>query len=168
MSTTGERTFSTTGRTVVAPKTTLIPPGNYTLKVGSDASIGQSDKPGSVPYINLSFEVDGTATAEGGKNRRVFHRFFIGLKEGRDGVVNMDRENGLVAFALALNTQLEGVEIISRTEEDGSTTDYLNPRQLVEWIKGFSGQELKGRIKTEKGTGGYSDKSVVGKFLLNE
>jgi hypothetical protein len=167
MSTTGERTFSTTGRNVVAPKTTLIPPGNYTLKVGSDASIGQSDKPGSVPYINVSFEVEGTSTAEGGKNRRVFHRFFIGLKEGKDGVVNLDRENGLVAFAQALNTQLEGIEIVSRDDE-GTATEYLNPRQLVEWLKGYAGAEVKGRVKTEKGTGGYQDKSVVGKFLATE
>ena len=170
--TTGERTFSTAGRTVVAPTFKPITPGTYTLKVGSDAAVAKADKPDAVPYINLSFEVEGTAASEGGKNMRVFHRLFIGLKPGKDGVLNMDRENGLTAMAQSLNTEVEGVEVIEReaNDADGNSVklEYLNPKQLTEWIKGFAGTEVKARIKTEKGTGGYADKSVIQKFLLGE
>lgn len=168
--TTGEKTFSTAGREVKAPVFKPITPGNYKLTVGSDVSMAKADKPDAVPYINLSFEVQGSAESEGGKNKRVFHRFFIGMKPGRDQVINMDRENQLVAFAQALGTQLEGVEILEREANDAEGNsvklEYLNPKQLIEWIKGFEGAEVNGRIKTEKGTGGYGDKSVIGKFLL--
>lgn len=163
--TTGERTFSTAGRTVVAPKATLIPPGTYTLRVGADASVAKADRPGAIPYVNVSFEVLGTASTEGAKNRRVFHRLFLMFKPGKDGVVNMDRENGLLAMAQALGTQLEGVEIIERDFE-GEKQEYLNPSQVVEWVKTFSGTELSARIKIEKGTDGYADKNAVNKFLL--
>lgn len=170
--TTGEKTFSTKGRTVVAPTFKPINPGNYDLKVGGDATIAKADKPDAVPYVNVSFEVEGTAETEGGKNKRVFHRFFLGMKEGKDGVINMDRENQLTALAQAMNTEAEDFEIVSReaNDSDGNavTLEYVNPKQVVEWLKSFEGQTVKARIKTEKGTGGFSDKSVISKFLLGD
>lgn len=170
--TTGEKTFSTASRSVAAPTFKPITPGNYDLTLGGDTSIAKADRPDAVPYINLSFEVQGTAQSEGGKNSRVFHRLFLGLKPGKDGVINMDRENQLTALAKALGTEVEGVEIIEREAQDSDGNpvklEYLNPKQVIEWLKSFVGATVKGRIKTEKGTGGYSDKSVVAKFLLSE
>lgn len=170
--TTGEKTFSTTGREVKTVTFKPIPAGNYDLTLNADATIAKADKPDAIPYINVSFTAGGTAESEGGKDKRVFHRFFIGLAPGKDGVINMDRENGLTALAQALNTQIEGMEVITREAENSNgeavTLEYLNPKQVVEWLKGFNGAVVKGRIKVEKGTGGYSDKSVVQKFLLGE
>lgn len=172
MATTGEKTFSTSARSVAAPSFKPLQPGTYDLTLGGDVSIAKADRPDAVPYINLSFEVQGTAQTEGGKNSRVFHRLFLGLKPGKDGVINMDRENQLTALAKALGTEVEGVEIIDREAQDADgnsvTLEYLNPKQVTEWIKGFNGATVKGRVKTEKGTGGYADKSVVSKFLLGE
>lgn len=170
--TTGEKTFSTAGREVKTVTFKPITPGNYNLTLNSDASIAKADRPDAIPYINVSFTAEGTAESEGGKDKRVFHRFYIGMAPGKDGVVNMDRENGLTALALALGTQIEGCEIVTREAQDADgnsvTLEYLNPKQVVEWIKGFAGTSVKGRIKTEKGTGNYADKSVVQKFLLPE
>lgn len=170
--TTGERTFSTSGRSVQTQTFKLIPPGTHNLRIAGDASIAKADKPDAVPYINLSMEVLGTASTEGGKNQRVFHRLFLGLNLGKDGVANVDRENGLVAMAQSMGTEVEGVEIVEReaTNADGNTVklEYLNPKQVTEWLAGFVGTEVRARIKTEKGTGGYSDKSVIAKFLLSE
>jgi hypothetical protein len=167
--TTGERTFSTTGRSVATSKFPLIPPGSYTAKLLGDISVAKADRPDAVPYVNLACEVEGTATTEGGKNQRVFHRLFLMLKPGKDGVVNMDRANGLTAMAQAMGTEVEGVEIIEReaTTADGAAVklEYLNPAQVVEWLKSFVGTTMSVRIKTEKGTAGYSDKSVLDKFL---
>lgn len=167
---TGERTFSFEGRTVAKMESKLIPPGTHTLVVGADASVAKADRPDAVPYVNISFGVRGTETSEGGKMQRVFHRLFIGLKPGKDGVVNMERENGLLALAQGLGTLPPECTIIERdaTDADGNTVklEYLNPVQVVEWLKSFSFTELQGRIKTEKGTGGYSDKSAISKFLL--
>jgi hypothetical protein len=170
--TTGERTFSTAGRTVVAQTSTPITPGKYKLRIGSDCEIKKADKPDATPYVAVRLEVLGTASTEGGKNRSVYHNLFLMLKPGKDGVINMDRENGLTSLAHALGTQVEGVEIVeqSATNANGEsvTLEYLNPRQVVAWLKEFAGTEVSGRIKTEKGTGGYADKSVVSKFLLSD
>lgn len=172
--TTGERTFSTQGRKVQTNTNTLIPAGTYGITFDATGiEIAKSDKrPDAVPYINVRFRVNGTATKEGGKDRVVFHRFLLGLKEGKDGVANVDRESGIVAFSKAIKSEMEGVEITTQqaTDADGNevTLEYLNPKQVVEYLKGFDGTELKGRIKVQKGTEGYSDKNEVAKFLLAE
>ncbi len=167
---TGERTFSTKGRTVKAKTFPLIPPGNHKGVLGSDASIGKADKPDAVPYVNVSFEVEGTAASEGGKNQRVFHMLFLSTAPGKDGEANTDRNGGIVEMAQSLGTELEGIEIVEKEVQnaDGDTVklEYLDPKQVAEWVKGFAGTEIAFRIKTEKGTGGYSDKSKIQKFLL--
>lgn len=170
--TTGEKTFSTTGREVKTMTFKPLNPGVYSGPLGSDYTIAKADKPDAVPYINFSIACNGTAESEGGKDKRVFHRLFLGLKPGKDGVINIDRENQLTALAQALGTQVEGVEIVTReaTDSEGNavTLEYLNPAQVVEFLKSFSGTEVKFKVKTEKGTGNYGDKSVVSKFMLPE
>lgn len=169
--TTGERTFNTSSQTVVSPKAQLIPAGSYDSTVASGADIGCAKRSDAIPYVNVSFEVQGTATKEGGKNRRVFHRLLLGLKPGKDGVLNPNRSNGVTAMAKALGTELEGIEIVERevTDESGNTVkqEYLNPRQVLEWVKGFEGSSLKTRIKVQKGTAEYpDDKNEVAAFML--
>lgn len=171
MMTTGDRTFSTAGRTVVTnTASTPIPPGNYTLKIGSDFEIRKAKRSDATPNVNFSFEVEGTATQEGGKNRRVFHRLDLGMKPGKDGMLNMDRENQLTALAKALGTEVEGVTLVEQevTDENGNkvTIEYLNPAQIVEWLKSFAGATVQAAIKTEKGTPEYpNEKSVVRRYL---
>lgn len=168
---TGERTFSFEGRNVVKLVTRLIPPGTHTLELGSDASIAKSKEPAKEPYVNVSFGVQGTATSEGGKNQRIFHRLFLMLRPGKDGVMNMERENGLLALAQALGTLPPECTIVEREEADADGNmvklEYLNPQQVVEWLKSFAGTPVQGRVKTERGTTQYpDDKSVISKFLL--
>lgn len=169
--TTGERTFSTKGRTVAKNTFSLIPAGTYPLILSDAADIGKADRPDAIPYVNVSFEAEGTAQKEGGKNRRVFHRLLLGLNAGKDGVLNMDREAGLTALATALGTEVEGVEIVTQNvvDSDGNekVIEYLNPRQIVEWVKGFGGAQVKGRIKVQKGSGDYGDKNEIAAFMLN-
>lgn len=167
---TGERTFSTKGRTVKAKTFPLIPPGNHKGTMGADATIGKADKPDAVPYVNVSFEVEGTAAGEGGKNQRVFHMLFLSVIAGKDGDANTDRNGGITELAQALGTELEGIEIVEKVVQNANGDDvkleYLDPKGVAEWVKGFAGTELAFRIKTEKGTGGYADKSKIQKFLL--
>src|SRR5574337_978964 len=167
---TGERTFSTKGRTVKTKTFPLIPPGNHKGTLSADATIGKADRPDAVPYVNVSFEVNDTAQSEGGKNQRVFHMLFLSTLAGKDGDANTDRNGGITELAQALGTELEGIEIVEKEVEnsDGDTVklEYLDPKQVAEWVKGFAGTEVGFRIKTEKGTGGYSDKSKIQKFLL--
>lgn len=172
--TTGERTFSTAGRKVTDSKPTLIPAGTYTLAVdASAADVGKADRPDAIPYVNVRFTALGTATKEGGKDRKLFHRLLLSLKPGKDGIMNMDRASGLTALAKALNTEVEGVEIVSQqvTNAEGNevTIEYLNPRQVVEWVKSFDGTQVKGRVKVQKGTKEYpDDKNEIAAFMTVE
>lgn len=172
MTTTGEKTFSTTGRTVVNPQTELIPPGTYTLRIGSDATIKKGQKSDSVPRVDVSFEVLGTATTEGGKNRRVFHMLLLSMTPGKDGQLNTDRPGGLTALARCLGTEVEGVEVVMQdaVNDKGEPVKlaYLNPAQVAEWVKSFAGTEVQATIKTQKGTAEYpTDRSIISRFLLN-
>ncbi len=168
MTVTGERTFSTSGRTVVSKDFPLLPNGLYGGAIlGSDITIGRSDKPGSVPYINFSVEAKDTAATEGGKNQRVFHRLFLSVLPGRDGTLNTDRDGGITDLAKGLGTDLDDVKIIDEqvtVDGEEKTLSYLNPKEVVEWLKAQVGIPLTMRVKTEKGTNGYKDKNVIAKF----
>ncbi|UOF79709.1 hypothetical protein [Caudoviricetes sp.] len=170
MTTTGERTFSTGSRDVIKPKQTLIPNGPYNATLDSGMSVGQSkERWDAVPYVNVSFSVDGTATKEGGKNRKVFGRLLLGLKPGKDGVLNVDRENGVTALSKALDTSFEGIEIVERTVTNPETQEevkleYLNPLQVVEALKAFEGATLGLRIGTSPEKDGYGPKNEIKAF----
>lgn len=170
MSTTGERTFSTSDRKVIKPKQTLIPNGMYGAALDSGMSVGKSkERWDAVPYVNVSFTVEGTATKEGGKDRKVFSRILLGLAAGKDGVANVDRESGITALAKAMNTEIEGVEIVEQTvtnPEGGEEKklEYLNPLQVIEWLKGFEGTKIKLRISTSAEKGEYGPKNEIKAF----
>lgn len=168
---TGERTFSTTGRTVKEKTFPLIPPGNHVGTLGSDFEIAKKDAWDGVPYVKFSFAVAGTAQTDGGKDQRLYHQLYLSITPGKDGEINTERPDGVVAMAQAMKTEMEGVEIIERevsNPENGETKklEYLNPKQVVEWLKSFSGTEVSFRVKTEKGTNGYKDKNKLQKFLF--
>lgn len=171
--TTGERTFSTVGRNVVKPKQTLIPNGPYQMTLDSGAAAAKAEAWDAIPYVKVAFTVEGTALKDGGKNRKAFHQFYLSMKEGSDGVVNVDRENGLLALARACGTDFEGVEIIEQTltnpeNGDTKTAEYLNPVQVVEFLKGLEGQTVKGRIGTKPGSNGYEAKNEIKAFSKAE
>ncbi len=173
---TGTKTFSTAGRTVAKNTIQPIPPGEYTLSIrADDISVEQSDKkPDAVPYVKYSLEAHGTATTEGGKNRRVFASLFLSLTPGKDGVVNIDRPSGLVALCKALGTELEGVEEAERTVQmpDGSekVLKFLNPQQVAEFLRNSAGIELKGYVKVEPNeyNGEKTERNVIGRFIARE
>lgn len=171
MTTTGERTFSTGNREVVKPKQTLIPNGTYGASLDSGMSTGQSkERWDAVPYVNCSFTVEGTATKDGGKNRKVFGRLLLGLTPGKDGVLNVDRESGVTALAKAYDTSFEDIEIVERkvtNPETGEekTLEYLNPLQIIEALKAFEGAPLKMRIGTSPEKDGYGPKNEIKAFM---
>lgn len=166
--TTGQRTFSTAGRTVstgLAP----LPPGNYTGSIQPELDIGQADGPAKIPYVKARIAVDGTEQKEGGKKRLIFLNVFLSTQPGSDGVVTLDRGNGLTALAIALGTELSEVELITRTvtDENGKEVnqEYLDPQGVKAWLSSHAGETLKFRVKVKKGTGGYSDSNEIERFI---
>ena len=166
--TTGETVFSTETEEVAKPTNTLIANGNYPLKLMSDAAVKVADGAGKIPYINVSFEADGTA-GPSGKNRHVFHRFLLGLNPSpKDGAKNTNRTGGIVNFSKALESPLE-VPIVTRkaTLESGEevTQQYLDPTAVKDWLVSLAGSVVTGKVKTQAGSGDYGPKNEIGAFL---
>jgi hypothetical protein len=177
INTAGVKTFSTAGRSVAKnAKPSPIPPGEYTGKLRAEhiAKKQKDGVPDAVPYIAYSIEVLGTELKEGGKNRLLFANIFPSLTPGKDGVLMIDRSNGLTALTKALGTELEGVEVVERTVElgDGSqkTIQYLNPEQIKEFLVNNVGVEFKLFVKVEPNTynGETTDQNVVGRFIARD
>jgi hypothetical protein len=169
----------------------LLPPDKYTLKLmGPATKVSKADKPGAVPYVQTAFEVLGTATHEGGQNRRVYHNFWLKTVPGDDGTSLIEGREQLVAFARAvgetpelpeqdfatvklLHRDADGSlrkakqgESVDETEQENITI--LGAAEVKEWLVQHDGVEVQARIKVEKGTGGYDDKNKVDRFIYEE
>jgi hypothetical protein len=162
---TGERKFDSSTRQVVQPNFKPFAPGEYDLKIGTDWEIRTAEGQGRLPYLNGSFEVLGTAASEGGKNKKVFHRFFLDLSPAKDGVSMVDRGNGITAFAKSAGTTLEVAILQKPKGKELIPVDILAPKETLRWLLAMDGTVVRAHVKIEKGTGGYQDKNVVGTFI---
>lgn len=151
---TGESTFSSAGRTVKKFESKPLPIDvPYDFKVNSDWEKRCRDGAGNLPYLNGSFELLNTASAEGGKNRRVYAMLFLNMTPDKDGVVSVDRGNGLVALSQALGVELSGIKMIPKTKgegEDAKEVMILSPNAVLEWLKSLDGATGKLMLKNEK------------------
>lgn len=171
----GEKRFSTQGREARKFTSKPFEEGDYTLKIlGETFEVRKPeqkvDKDGkklpTLPYINGAFEVLGT-NEEGGRNRRVYHSFFLSQKPSdKDGSVMSDRADQIVGFARGLGEEIEGVSVI---RVDG--VDCIGPQALLKWIKAHDGATLDAHIKvsrerTDKTTGKtYAARNEVEFFI---
>ena len=169
MTTTGERTFNTEQQQVQKSTFTLIPNGPYTGKLLETMDIGKSkEKYDAAPYVNIQLEAEGTATTEGGKNRKAFHRLLLGLNPGKDGVLNPNRPAGVVALMKALGTSAD-FPIVEQTVRNPDTGDekkveFLDPKAVIEALENFVGSSVKMRIGTSTGDAQYGPKNEVKSF----
>lgn len=164
---TGEKTFSTTERTVAKNDIPLIPKGEYEGRIGK-AEVRTADGVGKIPYVALQIPVAGTALTEGGKDRLVFCNILCSLDPGKDGIANTDRANGLVALAKALGTELEGIPVVTRTVNiDGKNVEqtFVDPVAVRTWLESQSGAMFGLKIKEQAARGDYGAKNEVDKFL---
>lgn len=165
--TTGEKTFSTSGRKVQTIKP--IPEGTYefALRAGTtDIRVAkpkdgeeQADK---LPYVTCQVEVMGTALTEGGKNRVLFPMFFLDTLPNANGNVSIDGSTGLTAIARALGAELEGITIVERTTTKGENQAYLNPKEVSEWLESHAGETFKGRVKIKQQKDGEPRNEISG------
>ncbi|MFT3866819.1 MAG: hypothetical protein QM729_21360 [Solirubrobacterales bacterium] len=166
MTATGEAVFSTTEERVSSGPAPLTA-GEYGLRLSNDASIAQKKVPGSVPYINVSFEVLESATTEGGKNRRIFTRFFLNRKAGRDGVVGTNRKGGIVDFAQGLGAEFQAPIVRQQTrDENGNdvTLEYLDPEAVKSWLTEAAGQEVRALLKIQAASGDFEARNEIKSF----
>lgn len=148
----GEQRFSGAGREVQHFNNTPVPEDDYGLVLLEDGlGVKKSEEkgPDAIPYINARFTAQGTAAKEGQKDRMLFHMFFLSLKPGSDGVVMPDRGGQLVEFYRARGAELDA-PIITKTLEDGSTVDYLDPEPILEQLKEWTDTVTDAHVVIEK------------------
>lgn len=147
-------TYSSAGKKVVAFDFKPLPAGDYDLLLqsnGLEVRRSQEKGPDAIPYISCRFEAQGTAQKEGGKNRLVFHSFFLSLKPGSDGVIMPERGGGIVQFLRANGQELEGIDVKTVEKEDGTSEDYLDAEAVLELLQDMTDSVTKGHVAVEAG-----------------
>lgn len=171
---TGEVGYSSQGRTPIKMNFDPFPAGDYDLTLlGGTIEIKGKPEPGKLPYVNLAFEAAGTATTEGGKDKRVYHMLFVNLEPSpKTGTPIVDQANQLLGLAKALGAELEfGSDAILRKDKENDDGDMvkvniLDPRQVVEWLKQFDGAQVRAHVRVKKGTKDYpNDKNEIAYFI---
>lgn len=174
----GELKWSSKGKTVAKFDTKPLPPDEYDFQLSASAmEIKKGDKPGKVPYITVTLDALGTATSEGGKNRKVFHNIFLHLTPSeKDGKAMVDRGGGLLDLAKSVGQDCEFSALkVKYAQYDpkgnmkGELKDFsiAKPQEVLEWLKSLDGMTVRGRTKIEKSPG-YNDKTVIEYFIPSE
>lgn len=162
----GQRKFQSRDVVIKKFSSEPFPAGEYELKLETEsASVGKKDEPGKFPYVNCRFRALGTAGAEGGKDRLLFHMLFTSLKPMKNGGLMVENANQSIALARAMGQELEdvGINIKEQKDETGQTQGYLDPQALLQWLKNNDGVIVKARVKIQKDKE-YGDKNVVDFF----
>ena len=165
---TGETTFSTQGRQVVKFESKPLPTNvDYDFKLNDDWEIRTAEGVGKLPYLNGSLEMLNTASKEGGKNRKTFHKFFLDLSPGSDGVSMVDRGHGLVAFCRSTGDDLNVGVVTKPKGEEQKMVQCLAPKATLAWLKAHAGCTGKLRLKVETDRNGVP-RNVVDYFIEGE
>lgn len=149
--TTGVKTFSSDGMKTQKFDNTPPAPKEYdaVLNAGSVAIANTAD---GRPYIQgVRFELKGTATVEGGRNRSISATFWLDTKAFKaDGTPAVAKADGLVPLARAMGEEVSLPEVtISGTDAEGNARDMdmLDPRATKAWFQAHDGRTL--RLKTK-------------------
>lgn len=160
---TGERVWSSQGKTATKYESTPLPSGDWSMKLRGDmVAIGKANKPGAFSYVTCPFEVLDSGT-DGGKNRIMYHMFFCSLKNGKDGKPMAERADQIVGFLRAVGEEID-FGITDQPDEKGQPTPVLNPTQIANWLKQRDGVVVQAHTKIEKGKDGYPAKGKIDYF----
>jgi len=173
---TGEKRFSTRSLDLQKNDFPPITPGDYTLRIrGDKTEVKKSSDPNSaqLPYVNTAFTVVGSALKEGGKDRMVFHRFFLAVKPSEKGVIMPARPDQLKGLAMALGEDIDLPFREYHNNKTGEMEECIDASAFARWLKENDGRELQGHIKTEVAKAedkqrGYKDRDVVAYFIETE
>lgn len=178
---TGEIKWSSSGKQVQRFERSLLPKNDYDLKFNaSEIAQAKGDKPGQIPYINVPFEALGTATTEGGKNRKLFHRFFLHLHPSeKDGKCMVERQGGLLDLAKALGEDISFSGLLvpyMQYDAGGNRTSEMkripiaDPAQVLKWLKSKDGAVVRAHVVVDKSgvKNGYDPSNKVDYFIPAE
>lgn len=143
-----------------------IPAADYDLKlVGSKAEIRRAqpkkENPTPQAYVTVPFQALGTA-ADGGKDRFVFHRFFLSMAKRKDGSIGPQMADQLVGLAEALGVELKAGFVQDNGVQCVSAKDVLN------WLKSMDGEVVRGHVRIQRATDDYPASNVIAEFFEKE
>ncbi len=160
----GETNWTTGGRTARKQDFTPVPAGDYEAKLNASASaVNKKEEPGKFPYVNASFELMGTATTEGGNNRKVFQNFHCSLKPWKNGAIGPEGADQILGLARAMGEEYQG-SLIQCPDAEGNDVDCLDPREVVQWLKDHDGALLTLHVKIDNKDKNYPAKNVITYF----
>lgn len=144
-----------------------IPAADYDLKLlGDTVEIKKADpsekNPKPISYVNVAFEALKSAK-EGGRNQRVYHRLFLSLKPGKDGMISPQLADGLKGLGDALGS-LPSLDTVTVEATDGET-EMVSPLAVKKWLMGKDGEVVRGHVKIKAGSKGYADSNVIAEFF---
>ena len=165
---TGEKRVNFGERKVTKFQFKPVDPGEWDLKLNAGkAEIRKSKEkgPNAVPYINVSFSALGSGGEEG-KDRLVFHSFFLKVTPGDNGQAMIDAENGIggyiAALGLADDFQPRTMEV---EDPDGNTIEILNPNDVLRFLQEHDGVVVRGRTRLKEKYGSKGEyEAAVSRF----
>lgn len=164
---TGEKRWSSEGKQATGPKGfPVIPKGEYDFKFKTNARIGKSDKPDSVPYV-LAWMTTELPNGETHTHMEMFH---CSLKPGKDGKVMPERVGGILELAQAVGAKLD-LSVLSQPTSDGKgEIDYLSPNEVIEFLNdlGNNGDVVRAGVKVEPATKDFSEKNKIAYWVIPE
>lgn len=177
--TTGEKTFTTSGRNVAKFEFTPPKPGTYDLKIrGSSASVGCKQEPGSVPYVKVQLEALDSAEA-GGRNKLVFHMLWLSTEPGATGKAPVDFGGQVTDLLKALGEEANlpmrvhnanvkvGKDSNGNYETVTKDIDIIDPEALKKFLAERDGVIVRGKIRHRTRDDG-SKEGVVANFVASE
>lgn len=144
-----------------------VPPQDWETKLITDwAEIAAGNKEkGGIPFIKgVRFTCYGSAMVEGGKDRAIFQNFFLSLKPGKDGNVMPDYANQLNGLMKGLGDIRDFAAASKVVSDDGDEVEYLNPKEVLAYLKSHNGDVIKLHSKIENDAL-YGKKGVVDYFI---
>lgn len=141
----------------------VLPPGTYELKLMSEKAEEKKsdpiDKATGKPKVDKNGKLKVIVPYVGGfyfettdeKKTRTYHSFFLSLVPGSDGILNPNRGGGIAEFAQATgNGDFEPSVVEGQLEDsEGQDVPFLNPQEIIEFLKGLDGTIVKVVIKNE-------------------
>lgn len=166
----GEKRFSFSGREVNKFQFEPVPPGDWDLKLNATKAEIKKKKgePNAVPYINVSFTAIGSG-GESGRDRLVFHMFFLKLTPNESGRVTVDNENQLGGFvkAGALEDSFQP-RTMTVTDEKGNEVEILNPNDVLQFLQDNDGITVRAhtrlRARTDETGKKTGDEATIARF----
>lgn len=163
----GEMRYTGSGAKVQRFDNKPIAEGDYQLELDDNVKVGKSTEkgPDAIPYINTQWRALGTEAKDadgnpkpGAKNRVVFHKFFLSLKPGSDGVLMPERGGGILEFCRSFGEE-PSFAIKTLTKSDDTTEDYLDSEEVEAYVKSKVGEVKAAHVTIEKQKG--PDKKLI-------